>query len=406
MMLRPSCLVLVVAAAVTIAVGPARGQDGTSIEAIESPPGDHWVWVTDFIFRHSVLFDGDDGRVLGMIDTAVQLAAKPPYVSRERGEVYTVDSVWSRGYRGERTDVVTVWDAARLEVVGEVVIPPRAADTGLTIALAAVLDGGRFLVVFNQTPSSSVSVVDLESRSFAGEIETAGCAGVYATGPQSFTMLCGDGSALLVTLDDAGREVSTTQSESFFEPIDDPLDSAGVRRGDRWLFVSYDGYVHEVDFSGEKPRLDERWSMFTDAERDAAWRVGGFQQLALHDADGRLFAVVHQGGRGTHKDPGPELWVYGLETRARSAVFDAPNLLPAFLRPHLGFEADSFAYWLLGLILPSAGIHSVAVTQDDEPLLFVRNGDLGAVGVLDARTGEHLRDLEEAGLGGRVLTVP
>jgi hypothetical protein len=48
----------------------------------------------------------------------------------------------------------------------------------------------------------------------------------------------------------------------------------------------------------------------------------------------------------------------------------------------------------------------VAVTQDANPLLFVRHADLGAVGVLDALSGEHLRDIEETGLSGATLVVP
>ncbi len=51
-------------------------------------------------------------------------------------------------------------------------------------------------------------------------------------------------------------------------------------------------------------------------------------------------------------------------------------------------------------------MHSIAVTRDANPLLFVRNADLGAIGVLDALTGEHLRDIEDVGLSGAPLAVP
>ena len=61
---------------------------------------------------------------------------------------------------------------------------------------------------------------------------------------------------------------------------------------------------------------------------------------------------------------------------------------------------------LLDFVLPNIGVHSIAVTQDAQPLLFVRNADLGAVGVLDARSGEHLRDIDETGLSGALLVVP
>ena len=52
------------------------------------------------------------------------------------------------------------------------------------------------------------------------------------------------------------------------------------------------------------------------------------------------------------------------------------------------------------------GVHSIAVTRDDAPLLFYRHADLGAVGVLDALSGAHLRDIEETGLSGTLLVLP
>ena len=46
------------------------------------------------------------------------------------------------------------------------------------------------------------------------------------------------------------------------------------------------------------------------------------------------------------------------------------------------------------------------VSQDDEPLLFARLADMGAVAVMDARTGDTLRVLGETGLAGPTLRVP
>jgi hypothetical protein len=46
------------------------------------------------------------------------------------------------------------------------------------------------------------------------------------------------------------------------------------------------------------------------------------------------------------------------------------------------------------------------VTQDDAPLLFARHDEVGAIGVLDARTGVVLRDIDEAGIAGPLLIVP
>jgi hypothetical protein len=54
---------------------------------------------------------------------------------------------------------------------------------------------------------------------------------------------------------------------------------------------------------------------------------------------------------------------------------------------------------------PSDGAHSLLVTQDAEPVLFVRNAEIGVVAVLDARSGEHLRNLEDAGIAGATMGV-
>jgi methylamine dehydrogenase heavy chain len=367
--------------------------------------GSHWVWVPDRVLRHSVLFDGDTGQMLASVDGTFSLSGPMMVVAPGRGEIYVVDAVYSRGVRGERHDWVTVYDATTLAVRGEVEIPPRSASVGHGVALATVVDDERFLVVFNQDPANSVSIVDLETRRFAGEILVAGCACVYPTGRREFGTLCGDGTALEVELDDTGGAARSSRSARFFDPVEDPLTEKGVRDGERWLFASFEGHLHEVDFTGDAPALKGRWSLFSDGDRTDAWRIGGVQHLALHRPSRRLYSVVHQGGAGSHKDPGTTIWVYDLGSKNRVQVIDTPTLLPAFLRPLLGIDAGGWSDWLLATALPNPGVHSIAVTQDDAPLLFARNSDIGVVAVLDATSGTHLRDITEAGVSGPVLLV-
>ena len=374
------------------------------------PPGarDHWVWVSDRPLRHNLLFDGDSGRALGTLDVATSLSGRLPLTSRELNEFYVVESVYSRGHRGTRMDIVTIYDADALTVKGEVEIPPYTAETGGNVALTAMLDGGRFLVVFNQRPQS-VTVVDMKLRRVVGAVDVAGCACVYPTGELSFAMLCGDGTALQVLLDADGREKSVHRSEQFFDVVADPLTEKGVRSGKRWLFASFEGYLHDVDFSAAAPKLADRWSLFTDAERAEKWRIGGVQHLALHAKTGELYSIVHQGGPGTHKDPGVDIWVYDLARRVRVRTVKAPGLTLAFMRPLLGIDRGSMTFRALAYlesVFGGPGVHTVVVTQDDQPLLFVRNTDVGAVGVLDARTGETLREIEEVGISGANMAVP
>lgn len=368
--------------------------------------GDHWLWVPDRLLRHSILLDGDSGKMLGAVDSGPQITPKAPLWSRTRNEIYAVDTIYSRGHRGERHDYVVIYDSRTLEVKGEVEIPPKVADTGTGIALVGMLDGDRFVVVLNQSPGASVSVVDVEARRMVAEVQTAGCAAVFPAGPTRFGMLCGDGTAITVHLKENGELDRIARSASFFEVVADPITEKGVRDGSIWWFASFGGQLYEVDFSGDAPTPKAPWLLFTDDELDDDWRIGGAQHLAYHPGTKRLYSVVHQGGPGSHKDPGTEIWVYDVPAQKRISVFTAPSLIVAFLGPQAGFDADGTLGKVLDFVLPNIGVHSIAVTQDAQPLLFVRHADLGAVGVLDALSGEHLRDIDETGLSGALLVVP
>ncbi len=388
----------------------AASSDGAEkwggVAQVPDGPSDHRVWVHDRVLEHTLLFDGDSGQMLGAVDGASGVGARPAYPAPGRNELYVVETYYSRGLRGARTDQLVVYDAKTLSVRAEIRIPNKAADTGQGIALGAVLDGERFFAALNQSPGSSVTMIDLESRELVEEIVTGGCSMVYPVGPRRFGMLCGDGTALLVELTEQGGKRRAVSSEAFFDVVTDPVTVAGVRDGAKWYFASFDGLLYEVDFSAEKPVASEPWSLFTDDERGAGWRIGGFQHLALHRSSRRLYSIVHQGGTGTHKDAGLSIWVYDLTTRERVMQIDAPNVLIPFMRPQMGIERGSLILRILDYVLPPPGVHTIAVTQDAAPLLFARNVDLGAVAVLDAMSGEHVGDLEEVGLSGTTLVVP
>src|SRR2546427_302941 len=140
----------------------------------------------------------------------------------------------------------------------------------------------------------------------APHVETPGCSLVYAAGTRRFLMLCANGAALSVLLDDEGGTARLERSEPFFDPQKDPVTEKAVRRGSERLVVSVEGVMHPVDVSCEKPRFGETWSLVDDADRRASWRIGGGQHLAVHAASGRLYALMHQGGPDTHKAPGSE----------------------------------------------------------------------------------------------------
>jgi methylamine dehydrogenase heavy chain len=382
------------------------GEPSSEAPAQVAPGGAHRVWVTDRLWHHSALFDGDTAQVLGMIDAPyVTVTPKLPMHAHRRGEIYSVDLAYSRGDRGERTDFITIYDDRTLSVTGEIVLPTHTGDSNSSIAYAALLDGERFVVTFNQFPLASASITDVEQRRFVGTVPITGCAGVFPTGERSFATLCGDGTAMEVALDADGRGHITGHSERFFDPVEDPVTMAGVRWGSRWVFASFEGNAHIVDFAPDTPQVAPAWSLFSEEERGERWRVGGLQHLALHAATGRLFSLVHHGERGSHKAPGQEVWVYDLAQRQQVARFTLPNFMAAYATPQFGVTSGGWFHRTLQRWIPSDGAHSLVVTQDGAPLLFVRNAEVGVVAVLDARSGEHVRNLENAGIAGPTLGV-
>jgi len=383
----------------------AADQDVTRGVETLGPIGAHTVWVPDRLFAHSRLYDGDTGGVLAIVDSAGKLTPTPPMHAPTRNEIYSVDVDYSRGRRGDRIDYVTILDATTLRVTGEVLLPNPTAESNTSIAHTALLDGERFLLTYTQFPETVVTIVDLESRTIAGVVPIAGCAGIYPAGPSRFATLCGDGTTTLVVLDENGAHLRTERSEVFFDVVEDPVAMAGARLGDDWVFISFAGQVHRINYAGERPVTALPWPLADPNERAAGWRPGGLQHVTIHSESNTLFVVMHEGQAGSHKDAGPEIWRFDLTSGARLGRFETSNLTADLFGQMAGLEPGGWADWLLHLVLDTPGVHSIAVTQDESPVLFARNAELGIVAVLDPETGDLLRNLEEAGITGPTLGV-
>ncbi len=398
-------LLLALLAATAVAAEPELDATGKQV-VLPAEPGPHWFWLSDIILHRTALFDADRGALLGTITsgTAGVGFVIAPLFSPDHREVYLAETYYSRGVRGERTDVVTVYDGRTLGPLGEVTIPPRRAEYFPGNAANALSDDGRFMAVFNLTPVTSVSIVDVKARQFTAEVQTPGCSLVYAAGARRFLMLCANGAALTVTLDEDGHEAGVERSTPFFDAQKDPITEKAVRRGNEWLFVSFAGVVHPVDVSGEKPRFGDTWSLVDDADQRASWRIGGPQHLAVHAASGRLYALMHQGGPDTHKEPGTEVWVFDLATHRRVLRIAVLNPLQSFIALQGGL--GGFSRWLLGKVLPNPGVDRILVTQDEHPVLVASASLPPTVTVHDAMTGAVLREVSEPGLAGSLLFAP
>jgi methylamine dehydrogenase heavy chain len=352
-------------AAAQLKTDPLVGSD------LPAKPGPHWMWVNDVVFHHmadgkAFLVDGDTGVMRGMLSTG--FGFNGVVVPRTRSVILSPEVYFSRGTRGKRTDVVTVYDPRKLAPVAEIGIPPKRGSHMPMVASASLTDDDRFLVIYNYTPAQTVSVVDVKARKFVGEIDTAGCALVYPTGPRSFFSLCGDGTALTVRLDDTGKGAAKARTKKLFDPVKDPVTEKGVRRGDTWYFATFAGDVVPIQTAAEGTKAGTRWSLLDAADRKASWRPGGMQHLSLHSESGRLYSLMHVGGEWTHKDPGTEVWVYDLANRKRER--------------RIKLEGPTT---------------SIAITPDANPVLFAIFIGAPKVDVYDPKGGKLLRSIGEIG---------
>jgi methylamine dehydrogenase heavy chain len=322
--------------------------------------------------------EGDTREVVGMMNVGhtANMAIAP-----DHGELFIGETYWERGTRGPRIDLVTSYDPRTLDVGEEVELP---AGRGLIVPKRRNLEltpDGRFLLSFNMDPATSVSVVDVEERRYVGELDALGCALIFPSASDRFSMLCTDGSLLTVVFTPEGETVSAEFSEPFFDAENDPVfESAGVSKADgRVYFVSYAGRVHPVDLGDEEPQFDEPWWLTSEQEREEGWRPGGWQLVTLHQSANRLFVLMHQGEQWTHRQPGDELWVFDVDSgeRVDSLELEQPAGTVAVSQGPL---EEAQLYLLAGndlLIYNVEGLDAIGRVEavGDTPLLLYVEGE-------------------------------
>ena len=376
-----STFAALIAAALTARPAAAQPKpDPMVVSELPAAGSPHWVWINDIVFHHmeagkAFLFDGDNGRMLGLLSTGYGYTGLqlPP----DGSLVVSPETYFSRGTRGTRTDVVTLYDPRKLAPVTEIAIPAKRGALLPMRAASGITDDGRFLLIYNFTPAQTVTVVDLKSRTFVGEIDIPGCAMIYPTGPRSFFSLCGDGTAFAVKLDEAGKPAARGRTAKVFDAAKDPVTEKGVRDGNTWYFASFSGDIVPVETTAGDTKAGARWSLATPAERQQNWKPGGMQHLAFHPKRRRLYSLMHQGGIDTHKVPGTEIWVYDLGA-GNKRVQRIPLAKP---------------------------LMSISVTSDAKPLLFGINIGMPELRVFDALTGALLRTVPDVGFTPSTLVT-
>jgi methylamine dehydrogenase heavy chain len=355
-------------AARLLAAPPPLPAEHLTVERLP-PRSPHWVYVFDEAFDNEIdarvyLYDGDSYRRLGQIGAGFYSTLN---LSPDGGTTAVASTYFARGSRGARTDVVEFTDNTTLTVTHEILLSSKRALTAMGLFNLAYSADGRLLYAAYMTPAASFGVLDPAAGTVLGEIDTAGCALVIPSGHYRVSSLCESGRLLTVTLDAQGHELARAMSEPFFDADTDPVFVQGIpsARGD--TFLSFLGEVHEIDFSGAQPTFPAPWSLVSAAEK-GHWRPGAMQVGAIHRELGRLYVPMHEGGEGTHKDGGTEIWVYDLASHRRVARWP--------LKAH-------------GL----SRVIAVQVSQDPAPILFAAT-ETSQLAVLDALTGQ-VRHIEK-----------
>ena len=301
-------------------------------------------------------------------------------VSTARPEVYVAETFYSRGTRGTRTDVITLYDKETLSPHDEIVLPGAKRWIGVVQPNAfQFADHETLGLVYNFTPRSTVTVVNLVTRQVLNEVPLPGCAMIYPTGPRGFSSMCADGTMVSVQLDKAGAVEAQNVTTAFNDLTDDPLFAAPGVIGGVSYFVTYKGKVQPVDLSGVAPRLLPTWSLVTDDEAKANWRPSGNQQIAgqIVGGSGRLYVLMQPNGKdGSHLEGGNQVWVFDVASHAKLAT-----------------------------IILKGQAQCIAVSGGEHPRLMATT--LGAsLQVYDAITGASIASMPIASTGAETLIYP
>lgn len=342
-----------------------------------SPVTPHRILVQDTAGTHAkdgriYVVDADKGKLLGM----VQAAYNGNVVQDPKGRAfYVAETVWSRGNRGDRLDLLPAYDPQTLTITNDEVLPGRALVTPKKNDLAISQDGGR-VYVFSMVPTNAVHVVDTATHKVSQTVDLPGCALAYPWGNNGFTSICADGGLANVSLKDGKADVAHTKP--FFDPEKDAVfEHSPTRRSDgKTWFISYSGLVYPTALSADS-KVEAPWSIQEAAGMKKApaaeapfaktWRPGGWQLSALHYASGHLFVLMHEGTFWTHKKAGTEIWE--LDTATHKLVRRIPLPVPATM---------------------------VGVTQDDKPLLFTNDNE-GDLFIWDMKSGKQMHKMPHLG---------
>lgn len=284
--------------------------------------------------------------------------------SRRRNELYVAETVYARSTHGTRTDLITIYDKENLASIAEIILPGNKRGLlSIMKGLFRLTNDEQFALVFNFTPGSSVTVVDMDKRKVVNEVPIPGCSLIYPSGQRGFSTLCGNGTLASYKLDKKGQAVKETISEVFNDIDSDPLFMASaVIEGVRY-YPSFHGRIQAIDMTSEAAKIKKSWSLLQDTVTEESWRPSGGQLIAA-DSSGRLYIVMRKNAvDGTHNYSGDEVWVFDVVKKQRIARISLKN-----------------------------GGSSIEVTKGKQPYMVVANNK-AELDVYNANNGEFIRTI-------------
>lgn len=377
--------------------------ESIELEVLPDHTGKNWFWTSGpgvpFTSEsRAYLFDGD-GANLGQLNTGTWL--NNLIIDELRDEILTVETYFSRGTRGERSDQVVIYDPHTLQPIEEIRIPAKRMQAVKSTGVATFSDDSRFLLVVNFTPAQSVTVVDMEKRQFVTEIDTPGCSVLYPAGDRDFYSICGNGGFMQIRLDDEGQPVFKKRHPPLFDPVGDFLTTAASRIGDTWYFVSFENNVHAITMTADNIGISKQWSLVTDSERADNWRISGQHHTAVHKETGQLFVLMHQGEEHTFEESGEEVWVFDTLSGDRTKSISLDDVA---LSLGVSQGPDATLYSLaFNIPLPTLFTLWIYLVEGEAELL---KHAVQVVDLYDIQTGEHLNKVGDIPPGFQTLITP
>ena len=372
--------------------GRAPGHSGRRCRRL---PSRHWVVVSDFVLQRSAFVDLDAGQPSSAWSAPATACRRRPGRAAApsstcprpttRAAAAASAATWSR-----------VYDEVTLAPVAEIEIPPKRAINTLATGNVALSDDDRFLAVFNMTPATSLSIVDVQARALRGRDRDARLQPGLRRRPAPLPDAVRRRRAAARRARRGRPRAQLERSAPFFDPAARSRHREGGARRRALALRLLRGQVHEVDLAGGRAALRRAVAAGRGRRRRAGgWRIGGSPAPGAAPPTRRLFALMHQGGPDSHKDAGSELWVYDLAQRQRVQRIEVR---------HPGFEilGESLAFGQRLAVAVRRSLRLAARSRRAEPRGRPRGGHAGRAAAArhQQRARRLARDLRRA--SGRV----